>query len=255
MIFLLGGQGFIGSAFSRLFKKLDIECHVINRENYTSYINKPCKVLINANGNSSKVIAKKDPLRDFQANVLSTYKLLLDIPSDFYIHLSSCDVYPDCSKTDTTREDFSPEPGEQSNYGFDKYLGELCCRHLAKKWLIFRLGGFVGTGLKKNPVFDILHGDKLWVSPDSSFQFMDVDECADIIWKVYQAGYYNEVYNICADGAILISTILGLADARNRMELPSTPPVHYNVNIEKIKKIIKIPDTYTAVKEYVEKNI
>ena len=122
MIFIIGGGGFVGSAFVRSCAKAGKEFSIINRQNYGEFVGKRCDVLINANGNSKKFLAQKDPLQDFDASVRSVRASLIDFRHDYYIYLSSCDVYPDCSSPETTSEDQKLDVSEQSPYGFHKYL-------------------------------------------------------------------------------------------------------------------------------------
>ena len=167
-VFLIGGEGFVGSAYARLLARTGIEHAIITRANYDHLVGQHCDVLINANGNSRKPLAVSDPLADFDASVRSVRASLVDFQFERYVHLSSCDVYPDCSSPETTQESVPPEIGRQSPYGFHKYLAEQCVQHAAANWQVFRLGGFVGPGLKKNAIFDILHGGPLWLDPANS---------------------------------------------------------------------------------------
>ena len=54
-------------------------------------------------------------------------------------------------------------------------------RHSTRNWLILRLGGFVGLGLKKNPIYDILQGGPLWLAPESELQFLQVEFYPNIL--------------------------------------------------------------------------
>src|SRR5881397_1495230 len=97
MIFILGGEGFVGSAFARLCQAQRRPYASITRENYRDFIGKSCEVLVNANGNSRKTLAANAPLSDFDASVRSVRQSLIDFRPETYVLLSSCDVYPDCS--------------------------------------------------------------------------------------------------------------------------------------------------------------
>src|SRR5262245_31012343 len=97
MIFLLGGSGFYGSGLARVLAEMGREFRVITRENYAAFRGEGCELLINANGNSSKLLAARAPLDDFDASVRSVRASLADFRFDAYIYLSSVDVYPDCS--------------------------------------------------------------------------------------------------------------------------------------------------------------
>ena len=124
MIFVLGGKGFIGSAICRYLEGRQIPFQSITRENYSGYVGKACDVLINANGNSKKYIADKEPLIDFDLTVRSVRSSIQDFKHSKYVYLSSCDVYDDCSSGKTTQEDTYILNTNVSNYGFHKYIAE-----------------------------------------------------------------------------------------------------------------------------------
>jgi nucleoside-diphosphate-sugar epimerase len=252
MIYILGGKGFVGSGFVRLFQKLKLEHKVITRDNYQDLIGSTCDVFVNADGNSSKILASRTPLADFDANVRTTRAVLEDFTFGYYIHLSSCDVYADCSTPETTREDAPLDPCRQSAYGFHKMLAEQCVRHRCDTWLILRQGGFVGPGMKKNAVYDILHGDKLWLNPESELQFLHTDDSAAVIWLLYNQGLRNEILNICGSGLVKIRKIMEWS-AREVCVVPNSPTVRYAVNIDKISRYTTIPDTRVTLKSFVEK--
>src|SRR5262249_37848750 len=175
LIFIIGGRGLVGSAFVRLFESTGQPHAVIQRDNYNDFAGQRCDVLINANGNSSKPLARNNPLADFEASVRSVRASLIDFQFDRYVLLSSCDVYPDCSSPAVTGEDQPIDVARQSPYGFHKYLAEQCVAHAAPGSLILRCGGFVGPGLRKNAIYDILHGGTLYLDPASELQFLHTD--------------------------------------------------------------------------------
>ncbi len=180
-VIIIGGEGFVGSAYTRWCQQNSVNHLVINRANYENYIGTKCDLLINANGNSKKFLARENPLLEFDESVRSVRRSLIDFPANKYVFLSSCDVYPDCSTPETTAEDSIININEQSAYGFHKYLAEQCVSHCHSDWLIFRMGGFVGKGIKKNPIFDILQGEKLWLHPESQLQYINTDVAANAV--------------------------------------------------------------------------
>lgn len=251
MICVVGGNGFIGSGFVRMFARLGMACINITRENYQEHAGAACDILINANGNSSKLLSKSDPMADFDANVRSVRKLMEDFSPESYIHISSCDVYADCSSPLTTREDILPDPRTLSGYGFHKLLGEQCVRHTRKKWLILRPGGFVGPGLKKNAVFDILNGEKLWLDPASRLQFMHTDVFAEVVWNLHADGVSNEILNICGAGTMELLEIMELAGKRIPAA-PNAPKVLYEVSLDKVSSYCRaMPSTRSSIERFI----
>lgn len=250
MIYLIGGRGFAGSAYARLFSRLGLEHAVIGREDYPGRVGTACDVLINANGNSSKVSAARDPLADFEANVTATRRLLEDIACGCYIHLSSCDVYPDCSSPETTREDAAIDPAGLGVYGFHKFLAELCVRNRCRNWLIVRQGGMIGPGLKKNAVYDILYGPRLWLHPDSELQFIGTDDAAAIVWELYENGLRNRVVNLAGEGTVRLGEVMDWA-GRYPECAADAPRVRYAVNLDFLRSRCRIPESARSVRAFV----
>lgn len=251
MIFILGGNGFVGSGFVQHLNAVGIPVTVIDRANYDQFIGAECDVFINANGNSKKFLAMEDPKAEFQASVASVRNSLVDFKFKKYVFLSTSDVYPDCSKSNLTREDTILNVSEQSPYGFHKHLAELCVQHVAKDWLIVRQGGFVGHGMKKNAVFDVLNGDKLWVHHDSRFQFINTVDSARLVIGLIQLDISNQVFNLTATGTISVTEIMQLAGKTVPSEA-NAKPVCYEISIDKVARYVTLPTTYETVKKFLD---
>jgi nucleoside-diphosphate-sugar epimerase len=248
--FILGGGGLVGSAVARACQADGRSYTIIGRENYASMRGKTCDVFINANGSSRKLLADRDPLADFEANVRSVRAALADFRFRRYAHVSSCDVYPDCSSPETTREDATLDPGRQSAYGFHKWLAEQCVRHAASDWLILRFGGFIGPGLKKNAIFDVLKGGPLFLDPGSELQFLHTDRAAAILFRLLDSGARNEVFNVCGQGVVRLSEVVALAPADIAVQ-PGSPLVRYEIGLEKISQLVEPPETRAEVLAFV----
>lgn len=250
-VIIIGGEGFVGSAYTRWCQQNQVNHLVINRANYQNYIGTKCDLLINANGNSKKFLAKENPLAEFDASVRSVRQSLIDFPSKKYVFLSSCDVYPDCSNPESTQENTIINIVQQSPYGFHKYLAEQCVCHCHPDWLIFRMGGFVGEGLKKNPIFDILQGEKLWLHPESELQYINTDIAANAVMTIVKEGVNREIFNLCGNGLVRLQDIIDLVKSPVKVDLNS-PKVCYEVSINKIQSIVEIPLTYPTVVEFAQ---
>lgn len=250
MIFVIGGRGLVGSGFVRFLEARGDEFQVIDRANYDSLRGQKCDLLINANGNSRKPLAKQAPLEEFDASVRSVRSSLIDFPCETYIHISSCDVYPDCSSPAVSREDQVLDPAKQSPYGFHKYLAEQCVMHAAPRWIVARCGGFVGPGLRKNAIFDALHGGPLWLDPASSLQFLHTDQAAGVILKLAAQAPANRVYNVCGKGVISIGEVIEAVGAPVPVQ-PGSPKVRYEVSIEAAQQYVEIPETRNTVLDFV----
>jgi nucleoside-diphosphate-sugar epimerase len=253
-VIIIGGEGFVGSAYTRWCQQNQVNYLVINRTNYQNYIGTKCDLLINANGNSKKFLAQENPLLEFDASVRSVRQSLIDFPAQKYVFLSSCDVYPDCSSPQLTREDTVIDIAQQSPYGFHKYLAEQCVRHCHSDWLIFRMGGFVGEGLKKNPIFDILQGGRLWLHPESELQYINTDVAAKVVMDIVQQEFSQEIFNLCGHGLVKLQDIIDLVNSPVEVD-ENSPQVCYEVSISKIQSIVPIPSTYPTVVEFAQSKI
>jgi nucleoside-diphosphate-sugar epimerase len=252
MILVLGGQGFVGSAFGRLFAARGIAHESITRESYARAAGRAGTILINASANSRKYLADRDWHADFEASVVSVARTLRDFTADLYVLISSVDVYNVLDDPAQNGEDAVIDPFRLSTYGLHKYLAEACVRRHARRWLIVRLAGMVGPGLKKNPVFDVLHGRPLSIHPDSAYQFMSTDAAADVVWRLIEAGA-NGVVNVCGQGLMSPRTIGELA-GKPLIVSPAaaaSPPRVVHVNTRLAGNLVTLPDTAATIAEFV----
>lgn len=231
-IALLGSKGFIGS---NLLIKLNAVG--IDSDNYNTMLNNSYKYIMNCNGNSSKLLPDTDPIKDFDLTVTKTMKSVFDFDYDTYVYISSCEVYGDL--TGDTKEDTALDPSKMSRYAFSKYLAESIVKKHCKKWLILRLNGPVGTGMKKGPIYDILNGDKLWISPESKMQFMHTDFICNFINSVIQSKVENEVFNLTGTDAIELKDAMYILER----EVPGPENPVINTNIDTTKSLCFICGT------------
>jgi nucleoside-diphosphate-sugar epimerase len=251
VIFIIGGNGFIGSAYTRYCIKNDIEHVIIHRSNYDEMMGSSCDVLINANGNSKKFLSKNNPIEDFDLSVTSVRRSLIDFNYSRYVFLSSCDVYPDSTSMHSTLESSTLDTKSQSPYGFHKFLAEQCVQHAAKDWLIIRQGGFVGENLLKNSVYDVLNGVKLWLKPDSKFQFINTDISASLVFDLVDKNISNQIFNLTAIGTISINDMQVLANKNLPVDAAAST-VTCEISTEKISQYISLPETFATVKRFIE---
>ena len=253
MILLPGGQGFVGSAFTRLFQARGLVHESITRDSYAGAVGRAGSVLINASANSRKYLAEQDWHADFEASVVSVARMLRDFTADLYVLISSVDVYNVLDDPAQNGEDAVIDPLRLSSYGFHKYLAEQCVRRHARRWLIVRLAGMVGPGLKKNPVFDVLNGRPLSIHPDSRYQFMSTDAVADVVWRLIEAGATNRVVNVCGQGVISPRAISELAGKPLIVspEASASSPRVVHVNTGLAGRFAVLPDTAATIAEFV----
>lgn len=240
MIFLLGGGGFVGSAFARLFTELDLPYVLITRENYHQYIGQSCDYFVNSNGNSKKFMADRDPTWEFDASVTSVARTLSDFEIGKYIHLSTGDVYPSQSSPEVTREDMALDPSKMSRYGLHKYLAETLVRGARPESLVFRMGGFVGPGLKKNAIFDMLNNEKVWLDRDSELQFISTDNAARLMWSLVEKDVCGEIVNLGTKGVASIGSLYERIGSKSEF-VPHAKKVRFEINTEKLERLLGCP--------------
>lgn len=249
MIFLLGGNGFVGSGFARELDRRGEPFEIITRQNYDQFVGRSCDLFINANGNSSKLLGKNDPKAEFRASVLSVRDSLADFNFGTYMFLSTSDVYPNPGAPGTTDEAQDIDIAAQSPYGFHKYLAEQCVRHAAARWMIIRQGGFVGPGMKKNAVFDVLHGEKAWVHPETRFQYIHTDDSASACLGLLESGATNDVFNVTAKGTISVQDIMQMSGRVVPTPEDAAPAV-FEISTAKAEGVIALPTTQDCVRRF-----
>jgi nucleoside-diphosphate-sugar epimerase len=248
---VLGGEGFVGSAFVRALQARKCAVTSVTRATYSQCAGQPCHTLINAAGNSRKYLPAENPAVDFDVSVTSILKCLSDFRPFRFVHISSIDVYNDVRQTDHNAESAPIHTATLSAYGFSKRLAELVVERHAPRWLIVRLGGMVGQGLKKNPIFDLLHGQPLRVHPDSAYQYLPTDVAAQITLDLVDRGVESDVFNLCGDGLVTPKQVAGWLNV-GLAAGPGPVPERYEINIDKIQRDYSIPHSEATVKSFVE---
>jgi len=250
---IMGGYGFLGSHIAAEAEKRGWETVRAGRAEYKSLIGSSCDLLINANGNSKKYLAEKDPLAEFDLSVRSVLRSLRDFQPKLYVYLSTIDVYHDKAVPARNHEDAAIEPLKLGAYGLHKYMAENLVKFYAAQWLILRLGGFVGVGLKKNSIYDMLVKEKLRVHPDSRYQYLDASAMAAILFDLAGAEQAGTVFNLAGAGTISLREASKLIPGQPLAGAPlEKQPEIYDVNISRIQKIATIPETRATVERFVK---
>ena len=252
MIFLIGGNGLVGSAFVRYFSSNKIKFKNIQRQNYKKFIGKKCDLLIYANGNNNKTFAQKDPIYDFETTVSSTMNYICNIKFKKIIYFSSVDFYSNTKSSKFTNEDFNEPIKNKNNYGFNKFLAEACVSKYCKNYIIFRLGGLVGPNLKKNPIYDLIYKKKIFTSFNSIMNFIHTDFVADIVMKIEKnKKTKNQIFNLCSKNSIKIKNIIKKYKLKDiKVEKKFNIVQKYNINCKKITKLISLPTSTESINKY-----
>ncbi|AWH72885.1 dTDP-glucose 4,6-dehydratase [Dokdonia sp. Dokd-P16] len=199
-ILIIGSKGFIGShcvdyfsSFAQVF-----ECDVVTDYDNANYFlidtvnadykscfdNHNYDLCINCSGAASVPDSVKQPLRDFNLNVLNVFKILDAIrqlnPSCKFINLSSAAVYGNpLSLPVVESQNLNPV----SPYGYHKDMAENICREFHKLYDLntcsVRVFSAYGPGLKKQLFWDLY---KKSIDKDEVELFGTGNETRDFIY-------------------------------------------------------------------------
>ena len=248
MLILLGAKGFVGHAVLAELESYE-ECLGIDVDTYDEHCGTPCDVLVNVNGNSKKFLAAEDPGLEFDLSVRSVVRSVYDFPCRRYVFISTVDVYTECSDPARTHEDTVIDPRGQSPYGFHKWLAEQYVRTVCDNWLIVRLGGMVGPGMKKGPVYDLVNDVPLRVHVDSRYQYIHTRAVGRTIRALLERDVTGEVFNVCGTGTISLREIAGMLGKEIEAD-PSLEAQHYEINNAKLSALLELPTTQASVEEF-----
>jgi len=248
---VLGGAGFVGSAFVRHCENRRIPCDCIDLDNYREFSGGCYDLVINAAGESRKYQVNRDPAGDLAYSLEPLLRSFGDFSFSGYVYISSVDVYPDHEDPELSREEVEIDLRRISHYGFHKYLGERMVIHYCPRFLIIRLGGVLGPGLRKNPVYDLIHNLPLRVDEASEYQYLTTDFLAGVVFNLAGTESWNEIFNVCGTGTVSLAEVrnwLGrdlsyAGEARSRER--------YEISNEKISRLFPVPDSRKTVREFI----
>ena len=164
---VIGDTGFVGGTIRQ---QSGIE-ESYNSRNIEQIRSSTFDLLICAGAPGAKWKANQNPDADL-ANIESLIGHLSTVRTRRFLLISTVDVYASpCNVDESTPIDVNA----LSPYGKHRYLLERAVQEFFPKAVIVRLPGLYGTGLKKNFIFDLLHGNTLELTDyRSTFQFYDM---------------------------------------------------------------------------------
>ena len=249
---VIGAKGFIGSAVAAEAVARGYAVSAVDLDNNKDFQGLETDLLINAAGNSRKFIDDQDPVKGYELSVTSVMQALHDFRFRFYVQLSSGAIYPDEGNPRENSEETPLQPSKMTRYGFHKWLAEQLVRHYAPRHLIVRMGGFVGPGLKKNALFDLLTGGPLFVHPDSEFQYMDTRDLAKALFELCEETTGEEtLFNLSARGMVSVRQAATWAGRELPEESLSRPLINAELNVAKAARIVTLPETGETVRRFI----
>jgi len=253
VIYVLGAKGFVGAAVLEQLRQID-ECAGIDVDNYDQFAGTPCDVLVNVNGNSKKFLAAEHPALEFDLSVRSVVRSIYDFPAGKYVYISTIDVYTDFSNREKTAETAAIDNAAQSPYGFHKWLAEQYVKKAAGKWLITRLGGMVGPGLRKGPVYDLMHDVPLRVNLDSRYQYIPTETVGAVIRQLLSDDVAGEIFNVVGTGTVSLRDVRDWL-GRTGNENTGARKEHYEISNAKLRAVFPVPETADSVRNFISQSV
>ena len=249
---VIGASGFLGSALCAEANARGYDLAPVTRATYPSAVGAAPDLLFFAAGNSKKYLDDRDPVLAFDLTVAAVRRAIADFRPRRFVLLSSGTVYP-CESDPACNTETAPiDPAAiPTRYGFHKRLAELLVLRDAPSPLVLRLGGFVGPGLVKNAVRDILTRGPLFMHPDSALQFMHTRDFARAAFALAEMPSPPPVLNLSALGTVPVSEIAAWAGYAIPPEAATRPLVRAELNLSLASSLLPLPSTEPTVRDFV----
>lgn len=176
---LIGSTGFVGSTLSR---------HIpfstsFNSKTIHKIVGQEFDTIICAGAPAVKWAANKDPAADLD-NLTTLMDALRKTRARHLVLISTIDVYPRPVNVDE-----ADVPGDHPEaYGRNRRALELFAQAEFERSTIIRLPGLFGDGLKKNIIFDLIHGNQTEkINPESCFQWYPMERFPSDLNKIIKA--------------------------------------------------------------------
>jgi nucleoside-diphosphate-sugar epimerase len=213
---LIGYTGFVGKT---LLRQLEFN-ELYRSSNISEMKNRSYDIVVCAGAPAVKWLANKEPDKD-SSNIDSLIEVLKTIDAKKIILISTVDVFknPYC-----VSENSKLEKNDLHPYGLNRRKLEEFVEENFNDYLIVRLPGLVGPGLKKNIIYDFLNDNNIAaIDSRSIFQFYPMVN----LWRDIEIAIENSL-NIVHLTSEPISTaeiadkVFGIKDFKN--EVLNIPP-------------------------------
>jgi hypothetical protein len=175
---LIGFTGFVGGTLRRA-KEFDL---LINSKNTNDISGKSFDLVVCAGVPAAKWLANAQPEGD--RNAIASIRDALDTTEiKELILISTIDVY--CDPGASCDEDDVIDASRNHPYGRHRFELERWAANRFRKTRIIRLPALFGDGLKKNVIFDLLHGNQTEkINPLSVYQWYPLRRLASDIERI-----------------------------------------------------------------------
>ena len=246
---VIGGNGMLGLDLVKYLSSY-FSVTSISKENYFQFINHPFDVVVNANGNSKRFWAIKNPLEDFNISTVSVYKSLFDFKFTTYVYISSSDVYVNHSSSTSTSEEQIQDSSKLSAYGLHKYLSERVVENHCKSYIILRASMLLGQNLKKGPIYDIINKNPLYISKTSRLQMISTQEIANVITFLIDNKIENDTFNVGGKEFVDFEEIQTYFSTPVTFQDKNETQI-YEMNISKLNKLFSLKSSGKYLREFI----
>ena len=178
---LIGHTGFVGGNLASQQRFDD----TFNSSSIGSIVGRSYDTVVVSGAPAAKWIANREPDADI-ANLRRLMDCLAGARAGHVILISTIDVYPSPAGVDE-RTALQPDDGQP--YGRHRLQLERFVQERFAAVTVVRLPGLFGPGLKKNVVYDFLHGNDVHkIHCDGAFQFYDTTRLWSDIERIRSAG-------------------------------------------------------------------
>ncbi len=217
---LIGHTGFVGGTLARS-APFDACFH---SGNIDALRGRHAGLLVCAGVRAVKWHANQDPASD-RAGIARLTDVLATVTADEMVLISTVDVYP---HPEAGGDEDTPLDGIANHaYGRHRLELEAWCASRFPRLAVVRLPALFGPGLRKNALYDLLHGHMLGnINPRAEFQWYPLDRLWGDIGVVRRAGLgcVNLVPEPLPMQAILDTAFPGVATGA-----PAEPAPRYDV--------------------------
>lgn len=275
-ILILGSRGFIGQYLINFYlsKEYDVfgcdltdfkslkytyfKVSLLSNDINVIFENQTFDICINASGSGDVGYSVRQPLSDFNSNVVTVVNILESIrrlsPNCKYVHISSAAVYGNPKKLPIKEES---ETKPLSPYGWHKLISETICQEYFSlyglKIAIIRPFSVYGPGLKKQIFWDLFvkisksePKVELWGNGQESRDFIYIDDLVSLIHFVIKKGSFEtDIYNAAAGiestvsyiAQLLLNTLENKSKIYFNNNFKIGDPLNWCADISKVKKI------------------
>jgi dTDP-4-dehydrorhamnose reductase len=223
------GNGFVGTTVINHLRTTDYTVLTFNRDTASSI---QLDYLINCAGTSKKFEANSSPIEDTKKTI-SLIEKIKSIKYNRLIHVSSIDAMI-CADV----------------YGANKRLIEACLEK--DTTTIIRLGGLIGKGLKKNIIYDMINGDKIFVTPYSVYNFINIAVLPKIILKYIETNQTCNLFNFASTKNVSVSEICKLFN--KTPDFGTRTDIYPEIDTSFIQNMHQIKTSEEYIKEFIDDN-